>query len=430
MLHLRDRRAADRATATLADEQIGQTRYRTPEGYLLCEGARIARTGPMLYAPDEMPDVEVGPYGRMITILRDADVLFAPDTIQSFIGKPITNDHPAMNVNPETFKEVTVGTVLNPRQGEGVEAQYLLADLLITDAAAIAAVEANKVQLSPGYDCEVEQLQPGLGRQTFVLGNHVALVDQGRGGPSCSIQDGESQMAKRKLSLADRLRAAFKAKDEAAFEQEIENAGDVMDEGEDGGDTEHRVVIEVKGPEAAAPAAQAADEGGDDDRLAKLETAVAAIAEQVAKLVNGEQAEAEANGTADEAAEEYEEVEKQVAMDAASKAEILVPGIRVPTFDSAKVKHGAVTSVRRNALSTAYADAGRRKVIDSVLGGRAADFGKMPARDVATVFDAAAAVVAAANNAGSRARAVDIPQGPMTAARYAQQIKDRRAKKA
>ena len=101
----------------------------------------------------------------------------------------------------------------------------------------------------------------------------------------------------------------------------------------------------------------------------------------------------------------------------------------MPTFDSATVKRSAITSVRRNALATAYADTDRRKVIDSVLGGRSSDFSKMKARDVATVFDAAAAVVAVANNHGMRPRAVDIPQGPMTPERYSQMIKDRRAKR-
>ncbi len=420
-MQLRDRRAVDRAISTLSHEQIGRTRHRTPEGYLLCEGARVARTGPMLYTPDEMPDIEIGPFGRMITIQRDADVLFAPETILSFAGKPITNDHPNENVNPATYQSVAVGTVLNPRQGTGTEAQYLLADLLITDADAIEAVEGDKVQLSPGYDCEVEQIKPGIGRQTFVLGNHVALVDQGRGGPHCSIQDKEPDMAKtnkRPRTLADRLRAAFTAKDEAAFEQELENAGEIMDDGEDDG--VQRLVIEVQQPGAVA----AAVEDPNEVRLAAIETSLASITDTLATLT----APPAAALVTDEEASEDEDDDKTVAMDAASKAEILVPGIRLPTFDSAKVKRAAITSVRRDALSTAYADTKRRSVIDSVLGGRAADFSKMKARDVATVFDAAAAVMAATNN--GNARTVDIPQGPMTAARYAQQLKDRRAKKA
>lgn len=421
-MQLRDRRAVDRATSTLSHEQIGRTRHRTPEGYLLCEGARVARTGPMLYTPDEMPDVAIGPFGRMITIQRDADVLFAPETILSFAGKPVTNDHPNENVNPATYQSVAVGTVLNPRQGTGTEAQYLLADLLITDADAIEAVETGKVQLSPGYDCEVEQIKPGIGRQTFVLGNHVALVDQGRGG-TCEIQDGEPSMAiknKRPRTLADRLRAAFTAKDEAAFEQELENA---MDDGEDDG--VQRLVIEVQQPAAAAAVvAEVAAEDPTEVRFAAIESTLASIADTLTTLT----AAAAAAVVTDEEAGEDEEDDKTVAMDAASKAEILAPGIRLPTFDSAKVKRGAITSVRRDALSTAYSDTRRRPVIDSVLGGRAADFSKMKARDVATVFDAAAAVMAATNN--GNVRTIDIPQGPMTAARYAQQLKDRRAKKA
>ncbi len=43
-------------------EKIGETRYKTPEGFLVCENVPIARTGIMSYAAGEVP-IDVGPDG-------------------------------------------------------------------------------------------------------------------------------------------------------------------------------------------------------------------------------------------------------------------------------------------------------------------------------------------------------------------------------
>jgi uncharacterized protein len=429
--------ATDRATedrATFAAEQIGRTRHRTPEGYLLCEGVRLARVGPMIYAPSEMPDVEPGS-NSMIVIERGPEALFDADSMLSYSGKAVTNDHPPSPVVPLNFKNYAVGTVLHPRQGEGVEADYLIGDLLIMEQDAIEAVEAGKLEVSCGYDCEVEQIKPGLGRVTKIVGNHVALVKRGRAGPACAIQDKEPVMAKRKRTIIDRLRTAFKANDEAAFEEELTNAEDELE-----GDEPQKVVIELKGPDAPAASDEEIEENKDeapegDDRLATLEATVAQLVEAVGKIVKAEQAEAAemtGDGESEEekteaADEEEEEVEKKTAMDALAKAEVLAPGIKLPTFDGARVKGQAITALRRQALRKAYDNAATRPHIVSVLGGRQPTFDKMPATLVGVLFDGASALVAAANNhSATRHRPADIPQGRMTADKLQQLNVDRR----
>lgn len=432
MVHAVDRSMDDRASATFAPDQIGRTRYRTKEGFLLCEGARIARTGAMLYALAEMPDIEPGDRS-MITILRDDDVLFDPDAVLSFAGKPMTNDHPDTPVCPLTFKSVAVGTVLNPRRGEGIDANYLIADLLVTEAQAIADIEGNKGELSPGYDVEVEQIKPGIGRQTKIVGNHVALVQRGRGGPSCSIQDGETEMAKRTpRTIADRLRSAFGAKDKAAFDEEISKV-EALTEDED-------ETVEAKDEDGEEQEKRIAKVEDSISTLAKdmkaMAKAVRSIGDALAKATDAEEEEVEAKdeepepdteAKVEDDAEEAE-VEKATAMDAIAKAEILAPGIRLPVFDSAAttVKGKAITALRRNALSTAYANDRGKAHIDAVLSGRAADFNAMPAIQIGVVFDAAAALARSANNSGGRQSPAFVPQGPMTAARLQERIVERR----
>lgn len=431
MVGLTDRDMVDRATATYAPEQFGRHRYETPEGYVLWEGVRFARTGPMLYSPDELPGIEPGESG-MIVVERDADVLFAPDTLLSFAGKAITVEHPPTMLDADNHKEFAVGTLMNPRRGEGVDADYAVGDVLVWHKPAIEEIDDGLRQLSAGYDSEVEQIKPGLARQTKNVGNHVALVNRGRAGPSCAILDKENAMATpKKRSAWDRLRTAFKANDEAAFEEELTAA---QDEAGEGDNEPQRLIIEVKTPESAAPE-QVCDEGGEgeasaggDDRLSKLEAAVAQIAEAVAKLTKGEQVEApvndddggdedESGATNDEDPEETAETTKAAAMDAMSKAEILAPGIKLPKFDSATGPAAPILALKRKALKTAYAGNAKAQV-DAVLAGRAADFDKMAAPVVAVVFDAAAALVTAANNAHANPRPFDIPQGRMTAAAY------------
>ena len=111
----------------------------TPEGYLLCVGVPIARCGVQEYQPDEVP-IEPGPSGVILIVREEAEV-FSPATIASFEGKSVTISHPdpdpdpdVPDVNPENWRELTCGIVMNVRQGAGDSSDLLLADLQITDA--------------------------------------------------------------------------------------------------------------------------------------------------------------------------------------------------------------------------------------------------------------------------------------------------------
>jgi len=441
---------ADKSSDVLVVEAIGRTRFRTPEGYLYCEGVRISSTKPMLYRADEMPELD--PQDGMVLMQREPDVLFAPETLASFHGKDITFDHPEELLSPADWKESSVGTVLSPRRGEGVEFEYLIADLIIKHEEAIEAVEKGMREVSCGYDGERESIKPGLGRFTRIIGNHVALVERGRCGPACAIGDEDTTMAnKPKRSVIDRLRTAFKAKDEAAFEEELGNAAIEM---EPDLDEPQKVIIEVRNPAAVEAGESAVEqavtepvEDEPDDPMAEIKAAIAAIAARLDKLeapaVTSDE-DPEKKDDEDDKEKKEDETKNCKAMDAATvslvksefqavvaKAEILSPGVKLPTFDakaSRKTIADSMCALRKAALVRAVADEKRKGFVTAIAGDKPA-FSKMSCDHMAVVFNAASELARASNN-GSRVSVdhANFPQGKMTPEKYQVMIAERRKK--
>ncbi|MCX5495379.1 DUF2213 domain-containing protein [Kaistia dalseonensis] len=405
----------------LPEEKIGLTRYRTPEGFLVCESVPIARTGIMAYGPGEIP-IEPGTDG-IIRIERSESDVFDPKTIASFAGKPVTDDHPDEDVTPANWSQLAKGEIHNPRRGDGIWSDCLVADLFIKDENAIQIVLDGKVEVSCGYDADYEQIAPGRGRQHNIIGNHVALVENGRCGPRCSIGD-KSMTAKK--SFADRIRAAFKARDVA--EEELEEAlKEGVPAGEEANGATH-VHVHLNGGETkAVEAEKAADEGEPADpieaRFGKIEAAITAIAEQVGKLVQAEKAEAEVtnadedpekkegdDATKDEDVLEEGDVTPAKTADAAGLAseftdtiariEILLPGTRVPTFDAkadAKKVRDNLCALRRRAMTQALDDS-RASAFVKPFAKDAAAIKAMTCDAAKTAFIAASEVASVTNN--------------------------------
>lgn len=167
---------------------------RTSDGYMAVR-AKAARTGTYAYLGSEIdPDNKHGLRDAgMVNVLRDAAAVFDPLSAHSFIGKPITDNHPAVAVNAKNWRDHARGTVMGAKWEEG---GYLAFDLMLTDADTIDAVDAGKRELSNGYAAELQFGDfdgPGgvkcVAKQVAIKGNHVAIVDRGRAGPSCAITD-------------------------------------------------------------------------------------------------------------------------------------------------------------------------------------------------------------------------------------------------
>ncbi|KAB0593111.1 DUF2213 domain-containing protein [Cupriavidus gilardii] len=403
--------------------RLGPKRALTPEGFLLCEDVPVARTGEMLYGPGEVP-VEPGPDG-LIRISRTPDEVFRPETLASCIGKPVTLDHPEDFVTPANFAALGKGSMLNLRRGAGIEDDLLIADLLITDQAAIDAIQNDGIEeVSLGYEADYEQVSPGRGVQRNIVVNHVALVERGRCGPRCAIGDKEPQDMKTKDSKTkgkrtwlDRLMTAMKAKDEAAIEEAIEEGQTALDE-ESEEEREAREANEKEGKTGDAALLRTILK-----RMDAQDAAIAALGKRKAKDSEKEKTDDEGEDddegkskTGDEgdlteaetAAKLSEEDVDLYTGDAAasipSRAEILAPGVKLPTLDAkmtTKDRAAALCKCQRKALDLAYQTEAGKKAISPFLGGKTADFSKLPPALVHAAFMGASEMVKAQNNAGA-----------------------------
>jgi len=176
-----------------ADRLVLDAPRLTRDGFLAVR-ARAARTGVYQYLGSEIdPENKHGLRDAgMVNVLRDEATVFDEAAARSFIGKPITDDHPAEAVTPANWRDHARGTIMGAMR----DGDYLAFDLLLTDAEAIAKVDAGKRELSNGYSSNLEfgdfAASDGTrcqARQTSITGNHVALVDRGRAGPECRIMD-------------------------------------------------------------------------------------------------------------------------------------------------------------------------------------------------------------------------------------------------
>lgn len=414
-----------------ATEQLGPKQSLTPEGYLLCEAVPIARTGSQLYAAHELPFLESGLDG-LITVIREGSEVFRSVTMASFEGKSVTIGHNF--VDPDSWGELTKGTVQNVRIGDGPESDLLIADLLITDAEAIEAVrvkldDAGRPvpgqdvlrEVSCGYEADYVQDRPGVAFQRNIVGNHVALVPRGRAGPRCSIQDEEVEIMTTAnttgLSLMQRLLRALKTGDSAlikrtADEAEKELTAEEKKAADEEAEKEKKETADAiaalvstvgtlaKTVDALAKGKKAGDEigpnEGDQSKAAKLD-------DKGNPIGDDELSEEEKKKAADAEAETEKKETADAMRDTASRAEILVPGFSMPTTDSIKTRD-AVTVLQRKVLVDAIKTEDGKALIVPLLSGRTVD--ALDAVGVRTVFVAASMLMGQQNNARGVRRGV------------------------
>jgi hypothetical protein len=411
-------------------EKLGVSQSTTPEGFLLCESVPIARTGLMMYGDGEIlagdgEDILVASNDGMIRVTRHERDVFHVDTIASFLGKPVTDDHPDDMVTPHNWRQHAIGTTHNVRRGEGLLNDCLVADLLITDAAAIKAVQDGKREVSCGYDADYEQSEPGHAKQFNIIGNHVALVDRGRCGPRCAIGDKAMKTrdaAPKKVSFLDRLTAKLKGNTGAltadavlALARDAEKEDEEEDKKKKEGESTKDAIagfqktidslpalIAAAVKDAVSPTVDAEDDDEDDDEddseEEKERKRKAKEDKEKGDTKDG------ARGTVRDAATIDAKTMRDVIQTIRSHAEVLAPGhqLSMPTFDSKgspRVKFtDSMCACKRKALDVSYRTEAGRAAIEPFLAGRAANFDTMNAKTIDAVFTGAAALMATRNN--------------------------------
>ena len=200
---------------------------REPEGYLLCLNVPVARTGVQEYLPEELGLPGNGPPGNpdlFIPVYRPPDEVFSPETIASFEGMPVTNDHPPDGVDIGNIRALQKGHAHNVRRGSGEESDLLLADLIITDPVLIDLIMEGKREISCGYTYELCE-ENGKYIQRKIRGNHVAVVDAGRAGARVSIKDEKPERRTRLMKKSLSKILARMAKD-----GDIETVAEIIEE--------------------------------------------------------------------------------------------------------------------------------------------------------------------------------------------------------
>ena len=166
--------------ATRTDRQTLDELTLEPNGWLRASAA-LTRTGVFAYRKED---------GSIRRELRPPQEVFRSDLMPLYAGLPLTVGHPDVFLDASTTRAHQVGSISSPRR----EADKLVADLLITDLAAIEQVQRGVRQISIGYEAELDPTpgvwmgQPYDAVQRRITPNHIAIVDRGRAGPECAIR--------------------------------------------------------------------------------------------------------------------------------------------------------------------------------------------------------------------------------------------------
>ena len=268
----------------LIKEKLSNNLYLTPEGYLICRNVAIARDGVLLYHKSELPmKTKNADSEGMVRVYRAEKEIKDPKALASFEGKPVTMGHPPDFITPENWKKFAIGTVQNVSLGDD---HKIKADLILTDPDAIEKVKSKKIrELSCGYDADYSE-ENGKVTQGNILGNHVALVLEGRCGSSCRIFDSKfnpkekmamEEMKKFLEGLRDYVDEALKKfsaededtedeeemKDEESEDEDTEDEEEITDEESEDEDTED----ECSEDECSEDEEEMTDEESEDEDM-------------------------------------------------------------------------------------------------------------------------------------------------------------------
>jgi hypothetical protein len=183
--------------------RISPNQLETREGYRVALNVPICRTGYQDYLGSELkghPDYDAAwniADDEMVPVYRPLEEVTDPQTIASFEGKSVVDEHPPEYLSPsglvtsENEPELGCGHQQNVRIGEVLEDGNtpLISDLHIKRDALIRKVNDGTRDVSCGYIYRLRRRDDGTLEQYQIRGNHVAVVPKGRAGPQIAIGD-------------------------------------------------------------------------------------------------------------------------------------------------------------------------------------------------------------------------------------------------
>lgn len=149
---------------------------KTDEGFLI-DSPAVARTGILTYTNAD---------GSIRRELRLPEDVFHADSLKSFVGKPITVDHPKNLVTHKDVSSVIVGTMLAPGRQDG---DNVRTDIVIHQPDKIG----ERRQLSLGYNVDLDETPGEWNGQRYdaiqrnIRVNHLSVVKSARAGAQARL---------------------------------------------------------------------------------------------------------------------------------------------------------------------------------------------------------------------------------------------------
>lgn len=159
-------------------------------GWIEIQGNPISKVGvyPYLGAQIGAPDPS-----KIYYVFRPPEELSKPATLDSFKLLPWIDEHAMLGSEFTAAERKGIHGVI----GEDVyfDDPYLRANIKIFSQSLQDKIEGGKIELSPGYRCRYVAESGSYNGQQYdyvqrdIIGNHLALVKQGRTGPDVAVLD-------------------------------------------------------------------------------------------------------------------------------------------------------------------------------------------------------------------------------------------------
>ena len=324
-------------------ERLSPHMAESTEGYLICRGVPVARSGTQLYLPSEL-GLPPGTVPDPVPVYRPEGEVFSPACMASFEGKPVTEDHPDLpeGVSAENIRLYQKGHAQNIRRGKGTQENLLLADLVITDPETIRHIRDGKREISCGYTYTLAE-ENGRYVQRDIRGNHIAVVDRGRAGSRVRINDSERSMKPMKKPntpdtpvrlLARMAASALRGNDlepeelpeVASLLETVAGIAEAAAEEENGGEPEIRITrteAEMPAPEGEEQPEQPAKAADTDPEIISRLDRIISLLETMGTVPSGSDSSDETAGTVPVVSPEAEKVEEEMENLEEAVAELL-----------------------------------------------------------------------------------------------------------
>ena len=318
-----------------------ENQFETPgEGYRIYKNVPIARTGSQQYLgreikknPGYKPEWGITD-DEMVTVYRPIEQVTAPETLASFEGKSVLDEHPA---DPQIlvdaldeYEGVSKGHGQNVRIGEKItEGEFagetpLFADLHVKHPDLNVKVDNGVRDVSCGYTFRLGKDEAGRYIMTQIRGNHIAIVPKGRAGSDVGIKDAKPEsdtiLVTRRTTMSNRILVALglQAAIKDASPEDAAKMVDALKDADEESKKEEREAKEAKDKAARDAAARDAEDEQETaeekkERLEKRKAAKDKAAKDKAKDEFGD------DEMTDAEKEEEEEREKKEAKDKAAR---------------------------------------------------------------------------------------------------------------